>query len=142
MNKNQERDTSMPTPTNKPTPAQAQTKKLYVVSVSFEFAVLAESENEARRVVDQAADDCIDYRNAQVRRGVNPDTGWVHIPEGYDGDTLVYGTSRDEGDVTFDEAVEREKEALAQAKRTAEFLEKQGDLFGTATASATKKDEP
>jgi hypothetical protein len=51
------------------------------------------------------------------------------MPKGYDGYTLVYGASRAEGDVTFDEAVAREQDALDQAKRIAAFLTKQTDLF-------------
>lgn len=115
-----------------------QTKKLYVVSVSFEFAVLAESEGEARLTADEAAGDCLDHARAQVHRAVNPDTGWVHMPRGYDGDTLVYGTSRAEGDVTFNKAVEREQEALDQAKRIAAFLTKQGNLFVPTTTTKEK----
>ena len=107
-------------------------KSLYTVRVKFEFAVLAEDEQEARRAVYQASEDGL-YDAAllvsrTVARSQTSKDIHVAIPSGWCDDSLVYGADED---TKFGDAVTAEMEAMVLEARTAEFKEKQGDLFST-----------
>lgn len=99
-------------------------KRLYVVHVEFEFAVLAASEDEARGFVDQAM---------REESFIGDDAGVVPaksqgycMPDGWEGDGLVYGADKD---TTWDDAVDAEREADEAEKRLSEFAAKQVALF-------------
>ncbi len=83
-------------------------KKLYIVAVSFEYAVLAENAADAAdlasMVVDDVnlADDCID--SVAVCDFDNP---MALGPRGWTPDTLVYGAGGE--DITWAQAVEAER---------------------------------
>lgn len=105
-------------------------KSLYTVRVKFEFAVLAEDEQEARRAVYQASEDGLYDAALLVSRTVvqSQASNDVHIaiPSGWDNDCLVYWADKD---TKFGDAVAAELEALAAEERAEEFKEKQSDLF-------------
>lgn len=104
-------------------------KRLYTVAVSFEFAVLAENEREACDHANEAARDALydAHVTASLTVRDNGKGPVVSPPDGYDDDTLVYGTDED---VTFAEAVEADRQLVTLLAREAEFAKKQGDLFG------------
>ncbi len=95
-------------------------KRLYVVHVEFEFAALADSPEEARALVDQAVrdEDSIGDGATVMRAKAQS----YCLPDGWDGDGLVYGV---DDDTTWDTAVAEEKAADEEAKRLAEFAAKQ-----------------
>lgn len=131
------------------TESTATKKRLYTVSVEFEFAVYAEDEDDARLYVREAAEDALHsatvFVSPTVKRrvpfkaqGSRPEGGAVvplfkdivdvSPPDGWDDDDLVYGA--EDEDVTFSEAVERECSVVMDEVRAADFAEKQIDLFG------------
>jgi len=81
------------------------TKKLYNVTVEFEYAVLAESADEAMRYAEEALGGC-DIREFCFVSEAAPDpTGEVTRPSGWTDDTLVYGSRN--ADVTLAQAIEK-----------------------------------
>lgn len=84
------------------------TKRLYTVTVEFDYAVLAENESDARRYASEAARDALYDADVHASLTVR-DEKTIDWPSGYDESTLVYGTRED---VTFGEAVAREKAAM------------------------------
>ena len=105
-------------------------KRLYTVRVKFEFAVLAESEHEARYAAGEASEDGLYDATLLVSKTVvRPQASKdVHIavPSGWDNECLVYGADED---TKFGDAVAAELEALVAEERVEEFKEKQSDLF-------------
>lgn len=98
-------------------------KRLYVVHVEFEFAALVDSPEEARALVDHAMrDETTIGDDACVTEAKSTD---YCLPNGWDGDGLVYGV---DDDTTWDTAVAEEKAADEEAKRIAEFAAKQVSL--------------
>jgi hypothetical protein len=98
-------------------------KRLYVVTISLEYAVLADDEDEACSYVREAVRDASlsdeDGEASEAKR-----SGYC-LPSGWGSDTLVYGG---DGDVMWKEAVTEEKEADAEAKRIADFTARQTAL--------------
>lgn len=97
-------------------------RKLYTVTVEFEYAALAESPDEAKRYAHAAFHDVPIGYCAFAGEAVylpshdRTSTPIVRVPDDYDDDSLVYGADED---VTLAEAVEAEKQRLtreAQAK--------------------------
>lgn len=84
------------------------TKKLYVVSVSFEFPVMAESEEDALDHVDEAVEDAVrqDTLCAYARKTYFNVKGEPRLPVGFVLTDLVYGTEKD---TTLEEAIELER---------------------------------
>lgn len=101
--------------------------RLYTVTVSFEFAVLADNEEEAGNRRYEVARDALydaDVSCIQtVRKAYGQDRVDVIYPDGWDDSALIYGTDTD---TTLGEAVAREKAALHEDT----LADKQGDLFG------------
>lgn len=101
-------------------------KRLYTVTVEFDYAVMAESESDAIRTADDAAGDVYLRECASATLTVQPvptTTGhfYTNLPE-WDDDSLVYGCDED---ITLGDAVEAEKKRLADEQLAA----KQVDLF-------------
>ena len=98
------------------------TKRLYVVTIEVEFAVMAESEQEAVKFTDEAISDDSNLREcarARPLRFVKHPGGGEAIaltPDGWEDDTLVYGTKTD---LTLKDAVAAER-ALHAAELVAE----------------------
>ena len=99
-------------------------KKLYFVSVEFEYPVLAENEHEAMAEAEAASLDLTslaDYAHAKLvtfKTNGQP----TYLPDGYTVKSLVYGVK---GDVTLGEALAEEK---IRQRRDA-LMAKQQDLF-------------
>jgi hypothetical protein len=82
------------------------TKRLYVVTVSYEYAVLASSEREAESFThlhDAESDTGTDYKIERSRLAATVD---CRPPRDWDGDCLIYGAPRD---MKWSEAVEQDK---------------------------------
>ncbi len=84
-------------------------KTLYIVSVAFEFPVMAEDEEEAVSYIEVASEDVM--KASASRFDLNQ-----KLPD-YSPDGLVYGTS----DVTFAEAVEKEKRLAEMDSKQTKF---------------------
>lgn len=85
-------------------------KRLYVVSVSFDFPVMAESEQEARDYTDDAATDIVLSEYAKAKRLVfTQSTPRKPILPGYELEAPVYGLTTK---VTLREAIEEERRLL------------------------------
>ncbi len=85
-------------------------KRLYVVSVSFDFPVMAETEQEARDYTDDAATDIVLSEYAKAKRlAFTQEPPRKPILPGYDIEAPVYGTMTS---VTFREAIEEERRLL------------------------------
>jgi hypothetical protein len=99
-------------------------KRLYVVTVAMEYAVLAVDEDDACSYARQALRDASlsdeDGKAVEAKR-----QGYV-LPDGWDGDTPVYGA---DDDTTWDEAAEDEQAADVEAKRLADFAARQVPLI-------------
>jgi hypothetical protein len=81
------------------------TKKLYNVTVEFEYAVLAEDEYEAAHYAEEAFGDCDASACCLVSEATPDPTGEVTRPSGWTDDTLVYGARNE--DVTLVQAIEK-----------------------------------
>lgn len=107
-------------------------KKLYTVTVEFEYAVLAEDEREAMDYANDALRDVIVEEYASATETVYMPMGNVKMPQvrrpdDYDDTSLVYGADED---ITLAEAIEAEKARLLGEAQERDFAEKQGNLFG------------
>jgi hypothetical protein len=103
---------------------QEPKKRLYTVTVDFEYAVLAENEDDACYYADEALQDqCAAHFSHATLTVTRLSTGQFaeRLPD-VEEDSLVYGS---EEDVTFAEAIASERARL----ETAALAEKQGDLF-------------
>jgi hypothetical protein len=103
----------------------ASKKRLYTVTVDFDYAVLAEDEDEACQYADEALrDQCAAHFSQATLTVTRLSTGQFveRLPDAEE-DSLVYGDS--EGDVTLAEAIASERARL----ETAVLAAKQGDLF-------------
>ena len=87
-------------------------KRLYIVQVEFEFAALADSEQEACRFTDQVIRDTSmmsEHAHATVV-GFHKFPGHpeklASRPDGWEDDDLVYGADKD---ITLSEAIASEK---------------------------------
>ena len=142
------------------TESTATKKRLYTVSVEFEFAVYAEDEDDARLYVREAADDALHSATVFVSPTVKRATVFVsptvkrRVPFKAQGSRPEGGAvvplfkdlvdvsppdgwddddlvyGAEDEDVTFSEAVERECSVVMDEVRAADFAEKQIDLFG------------
>lgn len=106
-------------------------KKLYTVTVEFEYAVLAENEREAKWSASDALRDVIIEDYASATETVYMPMGNVKVPQvrrpdDYDDTSLVYGADED---TTLADAIEAEKQRLLGEKSASDFAEKQGNLF-------------
>lgn len=79
------------------------TKRLYIVRVEFEFAVIAESEQRATRFAEDALNDMDTTDVCTAFRAELGPTGEVTPPDGWSDDTLVYCSGNE--DITFEQAV-------------------------------------
>jgi hypothetical protein len=101
-----------------------ETKRLYTVTVEFDFAVMAESEYDARSYANEAQRDLMldEFAHATPTVSRLPTGRFVERRPDAEGESLVYGTDED---TTLNEAVAAEKKRLeAEA-----LAEKQTDLF-------------
>ena len=97
------------------------TNKLYIVTVSFEYACLAEDEYEAASFKEEAFHDD-GGTNTHAKLAV---TGPVPCrPRGWTDDTLIYGAPRG-SDLRLDAAIAAEKNRVEQENRDAELSERQ-----------------
>jgi hypothetical protein len=95
------------------------TKKLYIVTVSYEYACLAEDEYEAADFREEALHDEGDP-TTHARLAV---TGPVpYRPRGWTNDTLIYGA---DSDLRLDDAIAAEKTRVEQENRDAELSKRQ-----------------
>lgn len=107
-------------------------KKLYTVTVEFEYAVLAEDERDAMDYANDALNDVSirDYAHASptvyLPQGNGPKAPQVRRPDDYDAESLVYGADED---ITLEEAIAAEVAELQETLAKREFGEKQGNLF-------------
>ena len=107
-------------------------KRLYTVTVEFEYAVLAEDERDAMDYAHDALRDVSirDYAHATptvyVPQGNGPRAPQVRRPDDYDAESLVYGA---DDDVTLEDAIAAEVAALKTGIAKEEFDKKQGNLF-------------
>jgi hypothetical protein len=101
-----------------------ETKRLYTVTVEFDFAVMAESEYDARSYANEAQRDLMldEFAHATptVRR-LSKGQFTENRPDA-EGESLVYGADED---TTLDEAIAAEKKRLEDEA----IAEKQADLF-------------
>lgn len=72
-------------------------KMLFVVTVTSEYVVLADSEDDACEIARRA------HRNSDQEEDFEAFT-MTYLPAGWDGDCLVYGDHQ--GDLTVDQAVD------------------------------------
>jgi len=100
------------------------TKRLYTVTVEFDFAVMAEDDVDACGYVDDAMRDVSigDCTHATPTVSILPTGRFIERRPDAEGYSLVYGTDED---TTLDEAVAAEKERL----KAEALAEKQTDLF-------------
>jgi hypothetical protein len=97
------------------------TKKLYIVSVGFEYACLADDEHDALRFKEEALHD-EGEPSAVAKLAV---TGPVpYRPRGWTDDVLIYGAPRGI-DLRLDAAIAAEKNRVEQENRDAELSERQ-----------------
>lgn len=101
-------------------------KRLFTVTVEFDYAVMAESEYDAKSYASEACRDlCIeDYATALPTVQPVPNVQgrfYTNLPD-YDDDSLVYGADED---LPFGEALAAEQERL----RAEQIASTQGDLF-------------
>lgn len=99
-------------------------KRLYTVTVEFDFAVLADSEVDAKSYANKAIDDLyLGECTTATLTVYSPGGGIIaeNLPA-WDQDSLVYGADED---TTLEEAVAAERSLLQQEF----FAQKQGDLF-------------
>jgi hypothetical protein len=106
-------------------------KKLYTVTVEFEYAALAEDERDALDyAIDALGDVSVrDYARATETvylPGKDSKTPVIRRPDDYDDDSLVYGA---DDDTTLAEAIQAEVDELTGVQREAEFDARQGKLF-------------
>ena len=106
-------------------------KKLYIVTVEYEYPVLAEDDCDAVKYVNEALDgaylhNCARAREAIYFPGPSSTTPVVNRPDDYSDDDLVYGADTD---ITLGAAIQAEVDELTGAKKAAEFEDKQGKLF-------------
>jgi len=100
------------------------TKKLYIVSVGFEYAVLAEDEYEAVSFKEEALhDDGTPLAHAQLAIT----NRCIMRPRGWTDDTLIYGAPRG-SDLRLDDAIAAEMNRVAEENRAAEALTAQQAL--------------
>ncbi len=89
-------------------------KKLFTVSVEFEYSVMAEDEREALDYADDVVRDMSglsDSGHATVAVTMKPDgTFSTNLPSGWSREDLVYGV--DNGDQTLAEAIDSERRRL------------------------------
>jgi hypothetical protein len=88
-----------------------ETKRLYTVTVEFDFAVMAESEYDARRYANEAQRDIMLDEFAYATPTVNllPTGRFIECRPDAEGEGLVYGTDKD---TTLDDAIAAEKKRL------------------------------
>lgn len=101
-----------------------ETKRLYTVTVEFDFAVMAEDDVDACGYVYDAMRDVSigDCASATPTVSRLPSGRFIERRPDAEGNSLVYGTDED---MTLDEAVAAEEDRLeAEA-----LAEKQADLF-------------
>ena len=101
-------------------------KRLYTVTVEFDYAVMAESESDAKSYASDACRDLSIEDHATALRTVNPVPNvkgqfYTNLPD-YDDDSLVYGTDED---LPFGEALAAEQERV----RSEQIAKMQGNLF-------------
>ena len=85
-------------------------KRLYVVSVAFDFPVMAETEQEAKDFTDDAATDIVLSEYAKAKRlAFTQDQPRKPILPGYELEAPVYGVTTN---VTFRSAIEEERRLL------------------------------
>lgn len=100
------------------------TKKLYIVTVGFEYACLAEDEHEAVRWKEEAlGDEGAPTAHAQL----SVTNRCIMRPRGWTDDTLIYGAPRG-SDLRLDDAIAAEMNRVAEENRTAEALTTQQAL--------------
>jgi len=94
----------------------AKRLRLYVVRVEIEFAALAEDEDEALGFTDEAIRDTgflEDHASAdiwvleEVDDNATDKPSMAVVPDGWDGNELVYGAGN--RDITLDAAIEEER---------------------------------
>lgn len=88
-------------------------KRLYIVTVEteFEYAALAASEVEAESYAQEASRDADPDRRVYARRSISRAGAKVSDrPDGWDDTSLVYA-DRADGDITWEEALEIERQA-------------------------------
>jgi len=103
------------------------TKKLYIVSVGFEYACLAESEQDALRFKEEAlGDEGEPTAHAQLAVTNGP----VRRPRRWTDDVLIYGAPYGT-DLRLDDAIAAEMNRVEQENHEAEALKAQRDLFPT-----------
>jgi hypothetical protein len=100
------------------------TKKLYTVSVGFEYACLAESEQDALRYKEEALGD---EGTPTVYAQLTVTSGPVRRPRRWTDDALVYGAPYGT-DVRLDDAIATDLNRIEQENREAEALKAQRDL--------------
>lgn len=103
------------------------TKQLYIVSVGFEYAVLAEDEAEALRAKEDVLRDD-SQPTTSVHLAVS--NGRTIRPRGWTDDCLVYGAPYGT-DVRLDDAITIEMNRRVQENLDAEALRAQQALFPT-----------
>ena len=106
-------------------------KRLYTVTIEFEYAVLAADSYDAVIYASDALDDVFVREYAHATEtvylpGKDSKTPVIRRPEEYDDTTLIYGTDKD---TTFGDAVAAEVTALTADIDKEEFDKKQGKLF-------------
>jgi hypothetical protein len=87
------------------------TKRLYTVTVQFDFAVMAESAYDARRYANEAQRDLMldEFAHATPAVELYPTGRFTEIRPDAEGESLVYGADRD---TTLDDAIAAEKKRL------------------------------
>lgn len=81
-------------------------RRIYTVTVSFEYAVLADSESDAESYVDDVFRDQTHTDLDMDTRLMRDYKGRYVMPDGWDGRSLIYGTDED---LTLGDAIEAEK---------------------------------
>lgn len=103
------------------------TKKLYIVSVGFEYACLAESEQDALRFKEEALGDEGEPTSVAQLAVTN---GPIRRPRRWTDDVLIYGAPYGT-DLRLDAAIANEVSRVEQESREAESLAAQRALFPT-----------
>ena len=90
-------------------------KRPFVVSMTVEAVVMAESIEDARGYVGRSAireevGNAV-FSSVSAEPLVEP-TGEAVLPAGWEGDALVYGRGRDESDLLTRDAIEAERQRL------------------------------
>lgn len=107
-------------------------KRLYTVTVEFQYAVLARDTFDALDCASDALNDVFirDYAHATptvyLPQGNGPRTPQVRRPDDYEDSALVYGADED---ITLAEAIAREVTEFEADIARDEFNKKQGNLF-------------